>query len=321
MIISKFRMWAADLTDVGIAEASAPTFTDEFAMVVTTTLANETFTIPAQNVGVFNAGVEWGDGSVSTINAFDAAALTHTYATPGDHLIRITGLFPAMGFRNAGDCLKVKSVENLGLVGWESLSGTFWGCSNMVSFKVGNTDTSQVRVFGSMLRDCSSLTSLDLRGIDTSSAITFDAMFLGCINLTSLNVSSFDISLASNTQSMFRQLSNLTSLNVSNFDTSAVTNMGAMFQDGTSFTDIIGVENFNIEALDAVGDLNNFMRNVTLPTARYDALLINWAAQNPFGGMTPNFGLSKYTPGGEAEAARSKLITTDGWVISDGGPA
>ena len=121
--------------------------------------------------------------------------------------------------------------------------------------------------------------------------------------------------------SMFRGCSSLTALDLSNFNTTAVTNMSAMFYKSSSLTDIIGVEDFNIEGLDAVGDLNNFMINVTLPTARYDALLINWDAQEPLDAMTPNFGNSTYTGGGTAAAARANLISNDGWTITDGGIA
>tara|TARA_R110000772_G_C13036452_1_gene412394 strand:- start:167 stop:460 length:294 start_codon:yes stop_codon:yes gene_type:complete len=97
--------------------------------------------------------------------------------------------------------------------------------------------------------------------------------------------------------------------------------MFAMFRDNSSLTDIIGVDNFNIEGLDGTTSLNNFAANVTLPTARYDALLINWDAQNPLDGMSPDFGNSKYTAGGTAAAARANLISTDGWTITDGGTA
>jgi hypothetical protein len=97
--------------------------------------------------------------------------------------------------------------------------------------------------------------------------------------------------------------------------------MFAMFYNCSSTTDIIGVEDFNIEGLNSTGDLTNFMTDVTLPTARYDALLINWDAQEPFDAMTPNFGNSTYTGGGTAAAARANLISNDLWVITDGGIA
>ena len=83
----------------------------------------------------------------------------------------------------------------------------------------------------------------------------------------------------------------------------------------------MGVEDFDIEGLNSVGDLSNFMTNVTLPTARYDALLVNWDAQEPFDGMSPDFGNSTYTAGSAAATARANLISNDGWTITDGGTA
>ena len=397
--IGTFRVWSQDIGDDGIAAVTAPTFTDEFAMVVTTTTSNETFTIPTQNVGTFDAGIEWGDGSVSSISAYNDAALTHTYATAGDHLIRIRGSFPNIYFNNAGDKLKVKSVENLGRVGWTRLNRAFFGCSNMTSFIAGNCDTSSVATMGNMFqscsslttldvsnfdtssvndmgymfyicpslttldvssfdtssvtsmfvmfygcsslttldvngfdtanvtnmvqmfRDCSSLTTLDVSNFDTSSVTNMGYIFRNCSSLTTLDVTNFDTSSVTNMDSMFRNCSSLTTLDVSNFDTSSVTNMYTMFYLCTSLTDIVGVEDFNIEALDSTTDLDNFATSITLPTARYDALLINWDAQEPFDGMSPNFGSSTYTAGGAAAAARANLISNDGWTITDGGTA
>jgi len=91
--------------------------------------------------------------------------------------------------------------------------------------------------------------------------------------------------------------------------------------NGGVSVDVIGVENFNIEALNSTNDLSNFMTSVTLPTSRYDALLVNWDTQDPFNNMTPHFGSSEYTAGGTAAAARANLISTDGWTITDGGAA
>ena len=373
--------------------------TTDFKMTVTTTTANETFTIPCQNVDTFNADIQWGDDSVSTVTAYNDANLTHTYATAGDHLIRITGSFPNIHFNNGGDKLKLKSVQNLGTVGWTRLNNAFLGCSNMTSFTAGNTDTSAVTTMTNMFRTCSSLTSLDLSSFNTAAVTNMSIMFRDCSGLTSLNVSSFNTTAVTDLKRMFhgcssltaldvsnfntavvtgmshmfngcssltsldvsnfntaavtnmnimfqnctsltaldvsnfntaavtsmselfKGCSSLTALDVSNFSTAAVTDMSKMFQNCTSLTDIIGVEDFNIEGLNSTGDLSNFMTTVTLPTVRYNALLINWNAQEPFDAMTPNFGSSTYTGGGTAAAARANLISNDGWTITDGGVA
>ena len=172
----------------------------------------------------------------------------------------------------------------------------------------------------SMFTSCNSLTSLNVSSFNTSSVTSMSSMFYHMFDLTSLDVSNFDTSSVTFMSSMFVSCRSLTSLDVSNFDTSSVTSMSSMFRFCFSLTDIVGVENFNIEAFDHYYDLNNFM-SVALPTSRYDALLINWDAQDPFDGMTPNFGSSKYTAGGTAAAARANLISTDGWTITDGGTA
>jgi len=97
--------------------------------------------------------------------------------------------------------------------------------------------------------------------------------------------------------------------------------MYAMFNQCSGLTDIIGVDAFDISGLNTVTSLTFFATNVTLPTSRYDALLIAWEAQDPFDSMAPNFGGSKYTGGGAAATARSTLTTRDNWTITDGGIA
>ena len=499
---------AAEAARANIISTDGWTITDggalsaPFAMTVRTTSANETFTIPCENYGTFNATVDWGDGSSSTVTTYNDSNLAHTYASAGDHSISISGTFPNIKFgNNSTNAGKVITVTNLGTVGWQSFLNAFKSCGNMTSFNVGVTDTSSVtnmygmfygchlvttldlsnfdtssvtdmgfmfvmislttldvssfdtssvtnmhRMFhacrdlttldlsnfdtssvtdmsymfnenldltsldvsnfntssvttmSNMFYNCKSLTSLDvssfntssvtsmqnmfnrmynltsldLSNFNTSSATTFSDMFFACFSLTSLDVSSFntssctymggmfgrcdiltsldvsnfdtssvtnmsgmfyncnitsldvsgfDTSSVTNMQQMFLACSGLTSLDVSSFNTSSVTTMWGMFLGCNSLTDVVGVENFNIEALNSTSALSIFMGGVTLPTARYDALLVNWDAQDPFDGMSPNFGNSQYTAGGTAAAARANLISTDGWTISDGGTA
>jgi surface protein len=269
--------------------------TTDFVWTVATTTSSETFTIPCQNVGTFDATVDWGDGSTSAITAYNDADLAHTYASAGDHQIRISGTFPNIYFNGAGDKTKVKSVENLGVVGWEALNRSFFGCSNLTSFVAGNTDTSAVTDMGVMVYLCTSLTHVDVASFDTSSVTDMFFMFHACSSLPTLDLTSFD--------------------------TASVTTMQQMFQACPLLTDVVGVDDFNIEGLNSGNSLLNFATGTTFPTARYDALLIKWDAQNPRDGLSPDFGSSTYTGGGAAAAARANLISTDGWTITDGGVA
>lgn len=271
--------------------ASVNLYGDDFVMVVETTSAGETFKIPAGS-GTYNAAVDWGDGSTSAITASNDPDLTHSYANAGLHTIRVSGTFPYLSFAGGGDRLKLRHVLQLGNVGWENLRKAFNGCSAMETFSSGVCDVSGVADWTSWMNGTPGLTALDLSTLNAVSATSLVASFYNC---------------------------GAPVIDVSGYDTSAVGTMNTMFR----FTvgDIVGVETFNIEGINTSSGLTYFVLNNGLSTAVYDQLLVNWAAQSPISGLSPHFGSAKYTPGGAAEAARTALIGTHGWSISDGGPA
>lgn len=126
-------------------------------LVMTTTAPNETITIPCNNVGTFNAVIDWGDGSSSTITAYNDAGLAHVYASSGDKQIKITGDFPNIYFNNGGDRIKLKAVR--------------YGNSHLI--------TSLVRAFAS----CNALT--ELAKFNTTGVVSALQAFVYCYNLTS----------------------------------------------------------------------------------------------------------------------------------------
>ena len=270
-------------------------YTTDFVMEVLISNDGDSFTIPCRDIGTFNAVIDWGDGSTDTITTFDAAALQHTYATAGTKTIKVSGTFTNIQFANGGDKSKVLGVMNLGIVGWENLKNAFYGCNNLDVFITGATDTHSVNELIGMLRNCESLVFAQLTTLNTTTCTNFRNMFKGCTSVKFLDVSSFSTRLS--------------------------TDFNSMFESCTNLNDINGVEWFDIGSLNGPNDLNDFMTGVTIPTARYDDLLINWDAQAVTNGQTVNFGGSTYTGGGAAAAARASLIAGDGWVIADGGIA
>ena len=195
-------------------------------------------------------------------------------------------------------------------------------CYDLTGLDLSSFNTPSVTNMYQMFYDCRDLTSLDVSNFDASSVVDLSYMFYRCFDLTSLDVSSFNTSSATNMRGMFHYCESLTSLDVSNFDTSSVVDLSYMFYRCSVLSDIIGVDQFNIEALSSTSQLTNFCDYVTLPTSRYDSLLIAWDAQSVRSSMTNvDFGDSSYTAGGAAEAARTNLITGDLWAIYDGGPA
>ena len=318
---------------------------NDMVLVMATTTSSETVTIPCQNVGTFDAVIDWGDGSTSDITAYNDADLAHVYAAIADHTIRISGTFPNIYFANGGDKLKLKEVIQLGKTGLTRLDAAFRGCTNLTSLGGGSVDTSAVTTMKWMCLSCSSLASVNSSGWDTSLVSSFESTFQTNSFVIPPDTSGWNTSSATTLASTFNRCGNMaTAPDVSGWNTSSTTTLALMFVNCSAMAtapDVSGwitslvanmtgvfngcgvmpdaaIDGWDIEA---VANFTEFMKNVTLPTARYDATLIAWDAQNPIDSLSVNFGLSKYTLGSPAATARANLVSNDGWVLSDGGTA
>ena len=78
------------------------------------------------------------------------------------------------------------------------------------------------------------------------------------------------------------------------------------------------ISNWNIGSLTSAGGMLSYGNSFS--TTNYDKLLVGWEGQTHNNDV--EFACAtKYTAGGEAEAARNRLINDDGWTITDGGAA
>ena len=214
---------------------------------------------------------------------------------------------------------------------------------------IGSWDVSNVTNMANMFQTATNFNQ-DLSGWNTSSVTTMRQMFLTKSIATTLGLSlnSWDVSNVTDMYRMFEGIG-FGNPNITNWNTQNVTNFGRFFQSSGNFnrdlsgwntssaTDMLAMFGYanskpgNIANwdIDQVTSFTNFMiSNAGLSTADYDAVLVSWENQlqaaYPGGvGYTPiisiSFGVSKYTLGGEAEAARTSLINTYGWTITDGG--
>jgi len=89
--------------------------------------------------------------------------------------------------------------------------------------------------------------------------------------------------------------------------------MAYMFLGCTKITSV-GAESWDITSLT---DATLMFSGVTLSTAEYSELLINWEAQEENADVTFHGGNSKYSAG-DAATARAALVG-NGWTITDGG--
>ncbi len=130
---------------------------------------------------------------------------------------------------------------------------------------------------------------------------------------TSFNqsIGDWDVSGVKDMRYMFIRASSFNS-DISNWDVSGVVNMRSMFSRASSFNQDIG--NWNISK---VYDMSSMFNSVTLSSANYDNLLINWAELPLRSGVIFDAGNSLYSD--KSAASRQSIIDNFRWTITDGG--
>ena len=119
---------------------------------------------------MYNYEVDWGDGTTETV--VGVRNKTHTYATAGDHEVKITGQFAGFQFLNASSAAerdKIIELKNWGISKVWGLQYAFYYCSNL---DITATDAPQFDGVGNLARtytDCiSAFTNCGIINFDLS---------------------------------------------------------------------------------------------------------------------------------------------------------
>lgn len=111
----------------------------------------------------------------------DAKAATHTYATPGEYEVAVTGEMGHFGFGDGrgGDRLKLVNIRQWGCAELGQVGYQFKGCRNLGHVNARDVpDLSAVTNMERMFYGASSFQS-DLSGWNVSAVTDMDAMFYG----------------------------------------------------------------------------------------------------------------------------------------------
>ena len=135
-----------------------------FTFTWQTTAASQALTLPlpegpSGSEYNYDFTVDWGDSSSeSTITAHNDTDRTHTYTNSGTYTVTIAGLVESWNFNLQTDTFKqrLRTITNLGDVGWKSLENAFRGCSNLTTVEGGNV--SEVTNMSYMFRYATSAT-------------------------------------------------------------------------------------------------------------------------------------------------------------------
>ena len=295
------------------------------------------FTIPTYGGG-YNYNVDCNNDGVFDATT-QAGNYTCSYASAGVYTLRIqdnSGLgtgFPRIYFNAGGDDEKLLSIDQWGTGHWTSMEAAFMGCSNLSGDATDVPDLSDVTNMSYMFYYASAFNQ-DIGNWDTINVTDMSYMF-GFANAFDQNIASWNTGAVTDMGYMFYYASAFNQ-DIGSWDTGTVTNMFGMFRNASTFNQNIGSWNtanvismsemfyyasaFNQDIgswdASALTNVHDIFEGATLSTTNYDALLNGWDAQILQSGVSFGGGTSTYCSG---EAARTNMISSDLWVITDGG--
>ena len=145
-------------------------------VLVYTVSSSKTITLPLNTLNntPINVSVDWGDSTTNTYTTIGNK--THTYSTAGDYLVKITGSLiqfgnGATGYTNPEKLVRVLSFGNLGIT---SLSGAFYGCSNLI--EIPSSIPSSITTLDYTFYNCTTLNDINITYWNMTNVINIDYM-------------------------------------------------------------------------------------------------------------------------------------------------
>ncbi|CAM1369587.1 conserved protein of unknown function [Tenacibaculum soleae] len=247
------------------------------------------------------------------------------------------GLWDTSSVVNIANMFHSATSFNQDLSNWDvsnvtNMMGVFW---NATAFNgnISNWDVSKVTQMPRMFYKANSFNQ-DIGNWNVSKVANMEKMFMYA-SVFNKNIGSWNVSNVTNMRGMFyhsfafnQDIGNwnvskvadmyrmfigvgLFNHDISNWDVSSVTTMEGMFMFANSFNQDIG--SWNVTDVTTMKDM---FKDAKLSTTNYDALLNGWNAQTLQPNVIFDGGNSTYCI---SETARTTLIGTDGWVITDAG--
>jgi surface protein len=197
--------------------------------------------LPLESSGTYDFYVDWGDGVVNHITAYNQAEVTHPYSAIGTYPIKIRGVCTGFRFNNGGDKLKLLEISNWGDLLLGASDGQFYGCSNLKIIAKDVLKNTGILTIASMYRGCA--VTVDIGKLDTVHVFSMNSAFNGCNAMNSSYISNFNTINVVGMSSMF-YLCYVFNQPVP-FNTLQVTTMASMFELAYAFNQ--SVSSFNTE--------------------------------------------------------------------------
>ncbi|MDA3887044.1 MAG: BspA family leucine-rich repeat surface protein [Candidatus Delongbacteria bacterium] len=249
---------------------------------------------------MFHHAEAFNNGGSSAINNWNVSSVTD-----------MQGMFAyASAFNQDIDSWDVSSVTSM-----YAMFGFAIAFNNGGSSTINNWDVSSVTDMQGMFAYASAFNqdigSWERTGSSLSSVTNMSGMFAGA-SAFNQNIGNWTVSSVTNMYAMFFNASAFNQ-DIGVWDVSSVTLADSMFFNASAFNQDIGSWDVS-----SVTDMSGMFNGVTLSTENYSSLLIGWDALELQDSVTFCGGNSKFSSGA-AVTARANIISTDNWIITDGG--
>jgi hypothetical protein len=289
----------------------------DFSMLIDTTLASGDPYIRISGTNP-NVTIYWGDDTQDTYTT--TGRKYHTYAAPGQYLIRITGYLESMSSSGYGFQWAVK-IYSIGQdLGWKSFSRLFEMAAANAILPTTILPPNVTNLFACFYFNTTFNSPIGWNTVNvTNMNDTFSGTAVFNQPLNHLNVS--------NVTSMSYMFAYTEAFNqpLNNWNVSNVTSFSNMFW-GSSFDQDLGMWPLRISGV----NMGSMLNNCGMSPENYARTLIGWSNYvdtnaNPInvtlGAANVEYG-DTYVPGGtffDAQGARDHLTATRGWTITDAG--
>ena len=205
----------------------------------------------------YDYSVDWGDGTTST---GVTEGITHTYTSPGNYTVKISGIFPAINMSNSGDELKLLEVKNWGSNVWQTMANSFMECENLRITATDAPNLSIVTSLENMFSGCISMND-SINHWNTSNVTNMQGMFNNAMAFNQ-PLNSWNVSAVTNMMGMFNDAITFNQP-LNSWNVSAVTNMRAMFQNSAAFNQPI--DSWNTSAVTNMDNMFTFATSFNQP--------------------------------------------------------
>ncbi len=221
----------------------------------------------AEDLTEYAFTVDWGDGTIEEVKAYDDPDAQHTYLEAGEKTVTISGTrLKGFNFSKKPTSKDLfVSVEQWGNIALGNGGGYFSDCPNLSTF--GATDAPNLSET-TTLKQCFAGTNFngDLSTWDVSTITNMDSVFYAC-PLFNTSLSAWDVSNVTSMEAMFFEAS-LFNQDVSDWNVSKVTNMAWMFFYATIFNQDISA--WDVSSVTDMTEMFGFTENFNGDISAWD---------------------------------------------------